>query len=146
MLKRIIFVSTFLVFCFAGNIFAAQAAAPTVNAPAQEVFTDYYHFGSLKIELQPGNVSYLPGEKITFKGKVTNTNPYPIINGQLYVRISQENKSNFQQNGDLIIDEFFAVENIFLKAGETKDISFDWQAPATAMTSFKDGKKVRATQ
>ena len=97
-----------------------------------ESFSDYYKFGSVKVDLQSERASYVPGDKIRFSGTVTNTNFYPIINGELYVRIFQENKINAQENGDYVIDEFFVLENISLMPSEKKNVNFNWNIPPSA--------------
>ena len=98
----------------------------------KEKFSDYYKFGSIKVDIQNERGSYVPGDKIKFSGTVANTNFYPIINGELYVRIFQENETNSRENGDYVIDEFFVLENINLMPSEKKNVYFSWDIPPTA--------------
>jgi hypothetical protein len=97
-----------------------------------ESFSDYYKFGSIKVDLQSERASYVPGDKIKFSGTITNTNFYPIINGEVYVRIFQENEINARKNGDYVIDEFFVLENINLMPSEKKNVNFNWNIPPSA--------------
>ena len=98
----------------------------------KESFSDYYKFGSVKVDIQSERASYVPGDKIKFSGTIANTNFYPIINGELYVRIFQENETDAQKNGDYVIDEFFALENIDLMPSKKKNVNFSWDIPPSA--------------
>ena len=104
-----------------------------------ESFSDYYKFGSVKVNIQSERSSYVPGDKIKFSGTIANTNFYPIINGELYVRIFQKNKANTQENGDYVIDEFFVLEDIHLMPSEKKNVNFSWNIPPSA---FKENYKL----
>ena len=104
-----------------------------------ESFSDYYKFGSVKVDIQSERAYYAPGDKIRFSGTVANANFYPIINGEVYARIFQENETNAQENGDYVIDEFFVLENINLMPNEKKNINFNWNIPPSA---FKGNYKL----
>jgi len=102
---------------------------------------DYYTFGSVQVDASPVMVSdIVPGKTITFKGKIKNANPYPIVDGQVHVKIfkrEQTSESALMQNGYPIIDFFLAKDAVFLAAQADQDIMFDWSVPSTAEGEYQ---------
>jgi len=94
---------------------------------------DFYQFGSITSEIKSEKDTYKSGEEITFKGKIRNENNYPIVNGNLYVQILRGNKEGVLINGDHIVDEFFAQDNISLSPKGEKDVEFKWRVPANSI-------------
>lgn len=96
---------------------------------AQEIdCSGYYNFQSVQFNVGPDKGAYIPQESVVFKGTLENQNNYPIVDGSVFVRISQKNP-NSEKEGNFIIDEFFALENIFLEANAKKDVTFSWKMP-----------------
>lgn len=89
---------------------------------------DYYQFQSVLVSLTPNKDSFKDGEEIKFAGNIINENPYPVVDGNVFARISRVNKDFYTEGGELI-DEFFALQNVNLDAGETKNEEFNWQSP-----------------
>lgn len=89
---------------------------------------DYYTFQSVSVAVSPDKNLYQPGEVVHFSGNITNENSYPVVDGNLFVRISEENE-NFITEGRYVIDEFFALENISLDSNSSKNVSFEWSVP-----------------
>lgn len=105
------------------------AEAKVANAEV-ECF-DYYTFQSVNVAVSPSKEIFQPGEKMIFSGTIANDNKYPIVDGNLFVRISEYN-DNFFKEGHYIIDEFFALENVSLEATSAKNVSFEWNVPVEA--------------
>jgi hypothetical protein len=90
---------------------------------------DYYTFGSVQVFLTPSVKTAVSGSAITFSGTIVNENPYPIINGQVYVKVfSTTNPSGV--NGYPVVDQFFAADNITIAANSSTSVSFTWKVPA----------------
>ena len=110
-------------------------AQPSVAAPEGTVNCfDYYHFGSVQVDIEPSIASTVPGVPISFKGKVRNDNPYPIIAGSVYAKVFKKggdakDDSLIHQNGYALVDQFFAKEGVAVPAKSDQDISFDWKIP-----------------
>lgn len=90
--------------------------------------SDYYDFKDVKLSLSNEKVTYNSGEKIKIVGNLNNASEYPIVNGEVFARISRKNP-NFITEGNYIVDEVFLMENIVLSGGEKKDFEFDWSIP-----------------
>lgn len=112
-----------------------------VNESAGARCFDYYEFGSVKIFLHAGKNSYQTGETVKFSGTLNNENDYPISNGNLYIQILRENGQERLKYGNSLIDEKFAVENIYLDPQSQKEVNFEWKIPA----GMSDGKYALAS-
>ncbi|MDD3498137.1 MAG: hypothetical protein PHH24_01370 [Candidatus Moranbacteria bacterium] len=89
---------------------------------------DYYTFQSVNVSINPENEIYRPNESVKFVGHITNENDYPVIDGNVYVRISRYNE-NFDTEGHDVVDEFFAMEDISLNKNSSEDFDFTWDIP-----------------
>jgi hypothetical protein len=89
---------------------------------------DYYKFQSVSVSAGPDNQAYQPGTQVHFSGTIANNNNYPIVNGNLFVRISKSNP-NFMEEGQFIVDEFVAVEDIAIESNGKKNVDFTWPVP-----------------
>ena len=109
---------------------SAAAPAGTVNC------FDYYTFGSVQVDIEPSVGSTVPGVPLTFTGVLKNANPYPIVGGQVMIKIFKKggDDSLIHQNGYQVVDQFFAKENVTIPAKGTTPISFNWTVPAFAET------------
>lgn len=92
---------------------------------------DYYKFQSVQVSLGSAKDEYLSGETITFKGELNNENNYPIVDGNVFARVSQTNP-NYTSEGQFIIDEIIALKDISLDANQIKPVQFDWTIPVDA--------------
>ena len=104
---------------------------------------DYYSFGSVQASAFVPLSTASAGTKITFPTTIANTNPYPIVDGTVYVKIfrKQSDENQTQSNGHDVVDQFAAIENITLNANSQTEKEFSWQIPANA----KNGQYQLAT-
>lgn len=89
---------------------------------------DYYTFQSVSVSVGPDQEIYQPGTTAQFSGVITNNNEYPIFDGNLFVRIGKKNE-NALQEGQFIVDEFVAVQDIAIGAKGQKSVAFSWDMP-----------------
>ena len=107
----------------------AQAPAGTVNC------FDYYHFGSVQVDVTPSVASAVSGVPITFSGTIKNANPYPVVDGAVYVKIFRQRGNGEQDaNGPDVVDQFYAAEGLNVPANGELPISIDWQIPSYAVS------------
>lgn len=93
---------------------------------------DYYTFQSVQVLLGTDKDSYLPGETIKVLGEILNENNYPVIDGNVFVRVTRKN-DNYQEEGSFVIDEFFALENVAIDKNNKIIASFEWKVPESTM-------------
>lgn len=96
---------------------------------------DYYHFGSVQVDVGPTLSSTVPGVPLLFKGTIKNANEYPIADGQVYAKIFYKDQKDISltlQNGYQLVDQFIVLDDVTLKTKEDKPISFEWKVPQYA--------------
>lgn len=108
---------------------------------------DYYQFQSVQVSVGNNKGTYQSKETVKFSGELINKNDYPVVDGNVFVRIGKVNE-NYVKEGNYIVDEFFALEDVNLDAGEKKPVDFKWVIPASlpkgnykASFYFSVGKK-----
>ncbi len=115
---------------------AASFGLPTL--PAVEAIGtlncfDYYSFGSVSADLQATVGQSVPGATLTFKGEVISKNPYPLLNGTLYVKIFKRDETTFAEgDGNPVVDQFIVKDNIILAANGKLPVSYEWKIPTNA--------------
>ena len=130
-----------------GAIFSLSAQAaevtppapqgPAVSVPVEIPGTvncfDYYKFGSVQVDIQAETATTVPGVPLTLMG-IKNDNDYPIVDGAVYVKVFKKQKDQDQahSNGNYLVAQFVAKDNISLPAKAEQDISFAWQIPLYA--------------
>ena len=109
-----------------------QAQPEAVNIPAKATSPancfDYYKFQSVQVSLGTDKDVYLPGEKVTLKGDLINGNDYPVVDGNVFVRVSEKNP-NYVSQGQFIIDETILGTDVNLDAKERKAVEYQWTIP-----------------
>ena len=118
---------------------AQDAPPPALGQPsaATPVGTvncfDYYHFGSVQLDVTPSVASAVSGVPITFTGKIKNANPYPIVDGSVYVKIFRERGDGSKDsNGPDVVDQFYAMDGLTIPANGQLPASITWNIPAYA--------------
>lgn len=108
-------------------------AGPGVDALPNTVNCfDYYTFGSVQVDIEPEFANTVSGVPLTFVGRVVNYNPYPIVGGQVLVKIYKTTETidgGVYQNGYPVVDQFFAIEDVTIPANGSTPVSFDWNIP-----------------
>ena len=107
---------------------------PSAGEPANTINCfDYYHFGSVQVDVTPSVASAVSGVPITFTGTIKNANTYPIVDGSVYVKIFRQRGSGEKDaNGPDVVDQFYAADNITMPANGQLPISIIWNIPAYA--------------
>ncbi len=120
-------------------VFAQDAPPPTLGvptaaAPAGTVNCfDYYHFGSVQVDVTPTVASAVSGTPITFIGAIKNQNPYPVTDGAVYIKIfRQRGDGTKDSNGPDVVDQFYAADNLSIPANGSLPITFNWNVPSYA--------------
>ncbi len=124
-----------------GGIGEGEAIIPQVFAveaktalEAADCF-DYYRFGSVQAVIESGTDNAAAGSAMDFKVQILNRNDYPIVDGAVFVKIFRKQRDGdfAHRNGHNLVEQFFAAEKIWLDAGASKEIGFEWQVPANAV-------------
>lgn len=125
-----------------GSAGAQEGAAPEEFVPIEpyEEFVmgnigcfDYYHFGSVDVDLRTNLAETVPGASLTFAGVLKNNNDYPLVDGKLYAKVFKREESTFtQDDGNPVVDQFVIADGIALSGNGEKEMSFDWQVPNNA--------------
>ena len=98
---------------------------------------DYYTFGSVQVDVEPSVEGSVAGAPITFSGKVVNHNPYPIVHGQVMVKIFKTTATvgtSTYQNGYPVVDQYIALPDVTIPANGETPVSFDWNIPTYLLT------------
>ena len=95
---------------------------------------DYYKFGSVYASISPVSNTNVSGTKVDFKGEIKNENPYPIVDGKLFVKIMRSNDSYKGNDGQDEVDSFVVKEGISIRASSSVPIDFSWEIPAYALS------------
>ncbi len=113
----------------------AVPSAAVASPPANTVSCfDYYTFGSVQAQLSAPVTSTVSGTNITFSGNLKNANPYPIVDGALYVKIFKNRGTTNDGNGPDVVDQFLVKGDIVIPAKSSVPISFQWRVPSYAMS------------
>ncbi len=110
-------------------------AQETVNKlEPVDCFADgLYQFQSVQVSVGPENDTYKAGETIKFTGEIINENRYPVVDGNIFVRVSKVNSDT--ENVDTIwhdvVDEFIALEGVSLDGANSQVTNFTWTSPAS---------------
>lgn len=126
-MKNIIFLT--LVFALMPfNLFAQTDATEQVNC------FDYYKFGSVHTSLEVKNKINVSGTKVDFVGEIKNDNPYPIVDGKVFVKIMRKNGDYSRTSGQDEVDSFVVKSGVSIKASSSIPLSFSWDIPAYAVS------------
>ena len=132
--------SLILVLWLVPNYSRAQVGnAPLENVPPPVGTVncfDYYTFGSVQVNVTANVMSAVSGIPVTFSGTISNDNPYPLVDGALFVKIFRftDDASEQNVNGPDVVDQFFVREGIALPPHSEFPIAFSWDISSYAMT------------
>jgi hypothetical protein len=97
--------------------------------PALDICFDHYTFDSVDVSVQSQTTNVLTsGTEAAFIVTLTNTNPYPIVDTGLYLKLYRElapGEATTQMHH--LVDEWQALSDLSIPAGETitRDITYD---------------------
>ena len=118
---------------FAQESEPAQPAVPSPQAVGPLNCYDFYTYGSVEADLKPTVKQTVPGTPITFVGNLKNTNPYPLLDGTLYVKIFKRDETTFSAGDvDFVVDQFVIKDGITLRANGQERTTFVWEVPRNA--------------
>ena len=60
---------------------------------------DHYTFGSVEVDVEPSLEQTIPGGELAFDGTIRNNNPYPVVNGQVYVKVFKKDAPWWKSGG-----------------------------------------------
>jgi hypothetical protein len=112
---------------------SGNGAGGALPANAVSCF-DYYTFGSVQANLNAATISAVSGTSLGFSGTMTNENPYPIVDGALYVKIFRSRGTENDGNGPDVVDQFLVKGGIVIPAKGSVPVSFAWKIPAYAQS------------
>ncbi len=101
---------------------------PEEDTEGQAHCFDYYKFQSVQVSLGVEKDPYVSGEIIKVSGEIINENDYPVVDGNVFVRVSKNNE-NYVNEGVFIVDEFIAMENVAIDKNSQIEGSFEWKIP-----------------
>jgi len=121
------------------DLFLGEEGAPATGEatalPANTVSCfDYYTFGSVQADLNAATVSAVSGTSLAFSGTLKNDNPYPIVDGALYVKVFRSRGATNDGNGPDVVDQFLVKGGITIPAKSSVPVSFAWRIPAHAQS------------
>ena len=96
---------------------------------------DYYTFGSINVNLNSRVAETPAGSNVSFFGEITNENSYPVVNGQLWVKMFRTidgDEDLLKANGVPLSDFFLIEDNITLAANGSVPFTYDWSVPVYA--------------
>ena len=112
---------------------ADDAAFQETPAPANTTSCfDYYSFGSVQANLSSEVSGTVSGTAISFSGTLKNNNPYPIVDGALYVKIFKSRGTSNDGNGPDVVDQFLVKGDIVIPAKASVPVKFSWRVPSYA--------------
>ncbi|MBU6214731.1 hypothetical protein KGM48_02710 [Patescibacteria group bacterium] len=100
---------------------------------------DYYRFGSVSVNAVIKDATVKAGESLPVSGAIVNNNSYPIVDGQLYVKIFKKDSrsdASIRLNGYPVVDFFLAKDNVSIASKGSTDLSFSWKAPEGASGNY----------
>src|SRR3989344_423580 len=123
------------IFALAQSEAVDELGVPAVTVPAGTVSCfDYYTFGSVQANISAPVASAVSGTSIAFSGNLVNDNPYPIVDGALFVKVFKSRGSSNDGNGPDVVDQFVVQGDIAIPAKGSVPTSFSWRVPSYAQS------------
>lgn len=107
--------------------------APDANTPGLVSCFEYYNFGSVQVQVSPYRGEYSNSDPVLLGGDITNNNPYPVVGGQVYMKIfklEQESEEYTRENGYPLIDFVLVKDDVNIAANGSVPLEFEWKVPA----------------
>lgn len=90
---------------------------------------EYYTFNSIQTDIISTSTLFNAKDTINFSGLIYNNNSYPVVDGELYIKIFKKNYTGKNPNGPEVVDQFVAIKDISISANGIKEVSFNWKIP-----------------
>lgn len=109
-----------------------------INEPSPEIQNgtvscfDFYTFNSVQTQIVPHVSNTVSGVPIVFSGNIKNNNPYPVVDGSLYVKIFRHRNFEKDLYGPDVVDEFFVIKDVSIDAHAEVPVHFSWHVPSYA--------------
>lgn len=107
-------------------------AQVNANTPGAVNCFDYYKFGSVQVDAAPTIEKTLPGVTLPFKGTIKNENPYPLVDGQVWMKVFKHDDTSealTKENGDPLVAFVLVEDDIVLSGTGERPIDFTWDVP-----------------
>ncbi|MBI5134056.1 MAG: hypothetical protein HZA81_01590 [Candidatus Taylorbacteria bacterium] len=111
----------------------AFVANAQTEAVAAEGFCPSHDESSVSVTLQPFPSKVATGAFLPVVARVTNLEPYPLSGGSLLMRLVslEPADSDFSGLSGAVLARSVALDDIFVAAGESKELSFIFSLPST---------------
>ena len=133
-MKKLLSSLLVLTFVFLGalvsfnTVFAQSTEVVSKLEPTDCFSPGLYKFQSVQVSVGPEKGSYNAGETINFVGNIINQNNYPVVDGNVFVRIGKQNPY-YIHDGHNAVDEIMAVSNVSVDASSSLPVIFSWTVP-----------------
>jgi hypothetical protein len=121
-----------LSFCFLSasvhTVHAEETASPATHDTLSSCF-DFYTFGSVVAEPALELSTVAAGSPLSYTLTIKNGNKHPFLEGTVLVKIMRSVTDEKTTAGSDVVDQFVAVSDLTLKAGEEKNITRTWNVP-----------------
>lgn len=124
----LVLVSLLAIFSFATVTLAQSNSLVGKLEPVNCTAPGLYKFQSVQVSVGPEKQSYAAGDAITFTGDIVNQNSYPVVDGNVFVRISKVNP-NYMSDGHNTVAELTALSSVAVDADTSLPVKFTWAAP-----------------
>jgi hypothetical protein len=88
------------------------------------VCSDYYKPNSVRLNLAPTLSETVPGVPMAIAGNIKNEHKYPIVEGQLYMKVFKAEGETYSQVAQVLLEE-----GMTFREGEQRDLAFEWLVP-----------------
>jgi hypothetical protein len=94
---------------------------------------DYYTFGSVVFDYPHAEkTTYKPGETASIVTTIVNTNPYPVVQGNVIAQVYLSNVETGNEQGSYLLDEFTAFDGLALPPNGQYELAVEWTIPEDA--------------
>lgn len=108
---------------------ADDVSAQVVNLSSNNCF-DFYHFGSVQVNVQVRTPTVVTGTDLQVLGNITNKNTYPVVDGAVYIKIYKVGDYFTTLNAGYLVDQFYATTSVTVAADGSVPLSFKWHIPS----------------
>lgn len=93
---------------------------------------DYYHFGSVAVNIDSRSAKIAVNSDVDLTGNIANSNPYPIVDGAVYIKVYKNGNYFNKSTGGYLVDEFFASTSVTIAGNASIPFDFKWHVPSNS--------------